>query len=118
MMSRMDCNRASYSLRAPGRDGSGAALRLRGRGAFPGVDDHLVEPEVTRDETVGGRRVIASPAKLTHAPQHFELDSLLRAHVAPGYSGATDLLTRHGEESDFASDACVFREGVDPATGG
>jgi hypothetical protein len=113
----MDDDRA-YSLRAPGRDGSGAALRLPGRGSFPGVDDHLVEPEVTRDEIVGGRRVIASPAKLPHATQHFELDYLLRAHVAPGYGGATDLLTRHGEEADFASDACVFRDGVDPATGG
>jgi hypothetical protein len=37
--------------------------------------------------------------------------------VAPGYLAALDLLTRHGEKSDFASDACVFREGTDPATG-
>ncbi|HEY7215418.1 MAG TPA: hypothetical protein VIC28_12360, partial [Thermoanaerobaculia bacterium] len=30
----------------------------------------------------------------------------------------TDLLTRHDQESDFATDTCVYKEGVDPATGG
>jgi hypothetical protein len=38
--------------------------------------------------------------------------------VAPGFTAATDLLTRHDEESDFATDTCVYKEGVDPATGG
>jgi hypothetical protein len=28
-----------------------------------------------------------------------------------------DLLTRQGEKSDFASDACIFKDGIDPATG-
>jgi hypothetical protein len=82
------------------------------------VDDHLVEPEVTRDEMIGGVRVVASPAQPPHAEQHTELDYVLRAHVAPGYRAATDLLTRHDEESDFASDTCVRKEGTDPDTGG
>ena len=49
--------------------------------------------------------------------KHTDLDYVLRAHVAPGYRAAADLLTRHDEDSDFASDACVLKEGVDPATG-
>ncbi len=36
----------------------------------------------------------------------------------PGYGAATDLLTRHDEESDFATDTCVRKKGVDPETGG
>jgi hypothetical protein len=63
----MDEKRAAYSLGAPGRVASAPALRLPGRGAFPDVDDHLVEPEVTRDEIIGGQRVVASPAKRPHA---------------------------------------------------
>ena len=105
-----------YSLKAPGAPGS--ALHLPGRGSFPGVDDHLVVPEITRDEIIGGRRVVASPAKEPHATQHTQLDYVVRAHVPSGYYVATDLLTRHDEESDFATDTCVFKEGVDPATGG
>ena len=37
--------------------------------------------------------------------------------MAPGYGAAVDLLTRHDEESDFARDTCVYKEGVDPETG-
>jgi hypothetical protein len=85
---------------------------------LPDVDDHLVQPEVTRDEIIGGRRVVLSPAKEPHATQHFQLDYLLGAHLAPGFTAATDLLTRHDVESDFATDTCVYKEGADPATGG
>jgi hypothetical protein len=45
------------------------------------------------------------------------LDYLIEAHVPSGYEAATDLLTRHDEESDFATDTCVYKEGVDPETG-
>src|SRR4030095_6994716 len=86
--------------------------------SVPGLDDHLVEPEVTRDEIIGGRRVVASPAQPPEAIQHTQLNYLIHAYVAPGYRGASDLLTRFDEESDFATDTCVFKEGVDPATGG
>ncbi len=113
----MDENRRAYSLKAPGPGGSGSAMRLPGRGTFPNVDDHLVEPEVTRDEIIGGRRIVASPAEVAHADQHSRLDYVLQAHVASGYRASVDLITRHGEVTDFASDACVRREGTDPATG-
>ncbi len=113
----MDENRRAYSLKAPGPTGSGSAMRLPGRGTFPNVDDHLVEPEVTRDEIIGGRRVVASPAETAHADQHSRLDYVLQAHVASGYRVSVDLITRHGPITDFASDACVRREGLDPATG-
>src|SRR5436309_6022370 len=113
----MDENRRGYSLKAPGPPGSGSSFRLPGRDSFPQVDDHLVEPEVTRDEIVGGHRIVASPAQPPHADQHSELDFILRALVAPGYRASVDLLTRHDQESDFASDACMRKEGVDPSTG-
>ena len=93
-------------------------MRLPGRGSFPEVDDHLVEPEVTRDEIINGRRVVAMPAQPPHADKQVDLDYVLRAHVAPGYRASADLLTRHAVDSDFASDACVYKEGVDPETGG
>lgn len=113
----MDENRPAYRLKAPGPMDTVSPLRLPGRGSFPRVDDHLVEPEVTRDEIIGGQRVVASPAKRPHARQHARLDYLIQAHVPPGYNAATDLLTRHDEESDFASDTCVYKDGVDPETG-
>jgi hypothetical protein len=92
-------------------------MRLPGRGAFPSIEDHLVQAEVTRDEIIGGHPVVALPAHRPHATQQTRLDYVLDAHVAPGYEAATDLLTRHDAESDFASDACVLKDGVDPATG-
>jgi hypothetical protein len=112
----MDENRPPYSLKAPGSPGS--PRHLPGRGSFPDVDDHLVQPEVTRDEIIGGHRVVLSPAHPPHATQQTRLDYVIEAHVAPGYTAATDLLTRHDEESDFATDTCVYKEGVDPTTGG
>jgi putative restriction endonuclease len=111
----MSEDRPGYSLKAPGA--SGRSLHLPGRGPFPPVDEHLVEPEVTRDEIIGGRRIVAFPANPPHARQHTRLDYVLLAHVAPGYTAATDLLTRHDAESDFATDTCVYKDEVDPATG-
>jgi hypothetical protein len=115
-MSAMSEDRTGYSLKAPGSGGAGSPMRLPGRGSFPGVDDHLVVPETTRDEIIGGRRVVASPAQPPHAILHSDLDYVLRAHAAPGFRTAADLLTRHDEESDFATDVCVFKDGIDPAT--
>lgn len=74
-------------------------------------------PELTRDEIIGGRRVVASPANPPHANQHTELAFVLRAHVAPGYRAPADLLTRHDEESDFATDVCIYKDSLDPQTG-
>ncbi len=116
-MPEMDENRRAYSLKAPGSPGSSSPMRLPGRGPFPQVDDHLVEPEVTRDEIIGGFRVVAAPALPPHATQHGVLEYVVQAHALPGYHTAVDLLTRHDQESDFASDVCVLKAGVDPATG-
>jgi len=110
----MDENHPGYSLKAPGS--SGVSRHLPGHG-FPRIDDHLVEPEVTRDEVINGRRVVALPALEPHAIRHSDLDYLVRAHVAPGYLSALDLLTRFGEKSDFATDSSIHREGTDPSTG-
>lgn len=113
----MDEGRPPYSLKAPGSPGTPASVRFPGRSDFPGVDDHLVKPEVTRDEIIGGRRVVAFPAKLPHAFQHGRLDYVIGAQVAPGFGMASDLLTRHDPDSDFASDTCVVKEGIDPESG-
>ena len=92
-------------------------MHLPGRGSFPLVDDHLVEPEATRDEIVNGRRVVAFPAEAPHGDKQVDLDTLLRIHVAPGFIASADLISRFAEKSDFASDTCVRRAGIDPATG-
>jgi len=111
----MDEKRSGMSLKAPAS--SGSSFHLPGRGSFPLVDDHLVEPEVTRDEIINGRRVVAMPAEAPHGDKQVDLDTLLRIYVAPGYVVSADLITRFAEQSDFASDTCVRREGIDSATG-
>lgn len=83
----------------------------------PGVDDHLVVPETTRDELVRGRHVIASPAPPPRADRHCNLNFVIRAHMAKGHVTSSDLLTRVGPDSDFATDTSVRRAGIDPATG-
>jgi hypothetical protein len=65
----------------------------------PRVDDHLVEPEVTRDEVIGGIRVVASPVEVPHATQQSRLNYLVRAHAIPGYRVAMELLTRFDQDS-------------------
>lgn len=114
-MPDMGGSRHPYDLKAPGA--SGQPISLPGRRSFPPLDEHLVEPEATRDEIIGGRRVVAQPAQEPHATRQFTLDYVLAPHIAPGYTGATDLLTRVDWDSDFASDACVYRSGADPQTG-
>jgi hypothetical protein len=96
--------------------GGGAALQLPGRSPFPRIDDHLVRPEITRDEIVRGERMIAQPALEPHGDAHFGLDYVLRGHVSKGFVGSTDLITRAAHESDFATDTCIRRVGKDPET--
>lgn len=112
----MDEDRPAYSLKAPGASGHSLHLPGRGGSSFPPVDEHLVEAEVTRDEIIGGRRVVALPAHPPHATRQHKLDYVLEPHIAPGYIGAADLLTRVDFESDFASDACVYKDEIDPQT--
>ncbi len=113
----MDEKRAGYSLKAPGRSGYSSPMHLPGRGPLPRVDEHLVEAEITRDEVIGGRTMVVSPAHPGHATKQTDLDFVLRAHVAPGYHAAADLLTRHDQSSDFATDVCIYKDGIDPETG-
>ncbi|WP_437811586.1 DUF4351 domain-containing protein [Sorangium sp. So ce1078] len=87
------------------------------RAQFPAVDEHLVAPEVTRDELIRGRKVVAAPALEPHAEQQVRLDFLIAPHLQPGYIGAADLITRVAEGSDFATDLSIRRAGTDPATG-
>jgi hypothetical protein len=116
-MSDMDENRPSYELKAPPEGSSVSSMRLPPATDFPEVDDHLDPPEITRLERIGGRVMEALPAEAPHAIRHGELDYLLRGTVADGYLSASDLKTRFDEESDFASDGAVLRDGVDPKTG-
>lgn len=81
----------------------------------PRLDEHLVEGE-TREEMLRGERIYAAPAREPHAERHFELDYVIRAHVKDGYIGASDLLTRAGPGSEFATDTAVRKRGIDPDT--
>jgi hypothetical protein len=85
-------------------------------GPFPGVDDHIVRPE-TREEMVRGELILAQPADPPHADCHTRLDAVVDAHVASGYIASTELLTRFGPKSNFATDVCVRKEGIDPVSG-
>lgn len=82
----------------------------------PRVDERLVPPE-GRQEIVRGRVVHALPANAPHGDRHHALDYVVRGSLAAGYVGSTDLLTRLTPGSDFATDACIRKEGIDPATG-
>jgi len=112
----MDPKQTPRLFLAPSASGS-AAMRLPGRETFPLPDEHLVTPELTRDEVIRGRHVVAMPALPPHADRQIDLGFVVRAHVKPGFIGSTELLTRVTEGSDFATDVCVRKEGDDPATG-
>ncbi|MEM9454633.1 MAG: hypothetical protein AAGF11_10675 [Myxococcota bacterium] len=102
---------------APPVAGSIPAMRLPS--AFeppPYVDERLVRPE-TREQMVRGHFIHAAPAKPEHADQHTRLDYVIRGNLTPGYTASTDLLTRAGPHSDFATDTCIRRSGIDPRSG-
>jgi len=82
----------------------------------PYVDERLVAPE-TREEIVRGRRTHAPGASPAHGDRHNQLNRVIGTCVARGYTVSTRLLTRAGPRSDFATDTCVRRSGVDPRTG-
>lgn len=112
----MDPKPPTRMLLAP--SGSGTAVaRLPSREAFPSVEEHLVTPELTRDERIRGRRVVAMPALPPHADRQIDLGFVIRAHVKPGFIGSTELLTRVNQGSDFATDVSVRKAGDDPKTG-
>lgn len=88
----------------------------RSPAALPRIDERLVTPE-SREELLRGRIIIAAPANPPHAECQADVVSLARRANAQGFVGATELLTCTGPSSDFATDACLRREGIDPATG-
>lgn len=104
-------SRVAERVSFPGGEWPGAGAAPR-----PAVDEHLVEPE-TRAEVIQGARVHASPARSPHADRHFTIDYVLGAHLARGYVGATDLLTRWSPDDDYATDTSVRRAGIDATTG-
>src|SRR5205085_586127 len=70
------------------------------------------------DEMIRGRLVQALPCLEPHGDTQWMLPAVLEFHLEPGYVGSTELLTRVAPKSDFATDACIRREGADPDTGG
>jgi hypothetical protein len=88
---------------------------MRDHEAMPRLDEHLV-PEGTREEVLRGQRMYAAPARAPHADPHCRLDYLISAAAASGYVTSSDLLTRAGPGSEFATDTSVRREGIDPTT--
>jgi hypothetical protein len=108
-------SRVAERMYCPGSE-HGAGETGSERGVRPSLDEHLVEPE-TRWEVHQGSRVQASPARSPHADRHFTIDYVLGAHLAPGYVGATDLLTRWSSDDDYATDTSVRRAGIDVTTG-
>jgi hypothetical protein len=84
---------------------------------LPEVDERLVAPE-TRYEIEDGEEMYAAPADEPHAESHASLGALLKAHRAPGYSVAVDMLTRTSRIDDIAPDASVYPTARHPRTGG
>ncbi len=106
----------SSSTQASARAAGKNSRKSRAKKAFPPVDTHLVVPEVTRDEMIRGRKVVAMAALPEHADAQTGLNFLLAAHAARGYIVSTELLTRVSEGSDFATDVCIRKEGIEPET--
>ncbi|HEX9669821.1 MAG TPA: Uma2 family endonuclease [Thermoanaerobaculia bacterium] len=99
---------ASSSSRSPATGRSSDDL--------PPIWEHLARPE-TQEEYFDGELRLKMPAKPPHARQHFQLARVLAAHVAEGYLGAVEMLTRTSRGSDFAPDASVYPAAPDPVSG-
>ncbi len=102
---------------APGALGQTPALRCPPDNPWPRVDDHLVEPETSRDEVLYGQRMQVMGALAPHADRQAELIYVLRAHVHPDFIVSTELQTRSAFDSDFATDACIRKKGNGPRIG-
>ncbi|WP_428268199.1 hypothetical protein [Haliangium sp.] len=79
------------------------------------MSDTVVEPE-TNQEYFRGEVRECLPAKATHSMQHSNVVGVLWAYAKPEYTVDIDLLTRLDEDNNFASDACLRRRDIDPAT--
>ncbi len=85
--------------------------------AHPRVDDHLVPPEVSREEIVRGRKIVTMGANPEHADVHSRVDFVIAPHVVDDCATGSDLLTRVNQGSNFATDVSVRKKGIDPQTG-
>ncbi len=104
------------SIVAPSTAGATAARFPAAQLPPPYLDERLVTPE-TREERVRGRRLYVLPANPEHGDRHTELDRVIGNYTPEDYIASTDLLTRAGPGSDFATDTCIRRAGIDPRTG-
>ena len=98
---------------APGASGADR-VQLPGasQSEFPPVDERLVEPETDR-EMIGGQVVKVAPSEPPHADRQVDIGYVLRANAAPDYVVSAELLTRVSGDSDFATDVCIRKKGVD-----
>lgn len=90
----------------------------QGDGGRPGLDEHIAPVEDERRiEIIEGKEYSTmSGGGPGHSRPQARLAAVLVAVAAEGYTAHTELLTRHDVQSDFATDACLLREGTDPAT--
>ena len=109
--------RAARSLPLPKPSDSRGRRRSPPPLPAPAVDERLVMPE-TRFEIIDGEVVYVPPSDESHGTLHASLSAILKAHAAPAYSTAVDMLTRTSVKGDMAPDASVFPAERDPATGG
>jgi DNA-binding transcriptional ArsR family regulator len=84
---------------------------------LPDIDDRLAPPE-TRIEVLDGKKIVTMPADPKLATKHGDTTAVFRAHVAPGYTLAVDMLTRTSKTNDFAPDVSIFPSAPDPKTKG
>lgn len=111
---------ASFAAKTPGAVGTKTPAngKKSTKKNWPPVDAHLLsaaEVEENRVQIIKGRRVIKM-SDPPHGEAQSGLSFLLHAHVKRGYVVASELTTRFSEGSDFASDVCVRKEGIDPET--
>jgi hypothetical protein len=106
-----------YRLEAPGAETSNISYRLPGRDDPLHVDDYMTDIDFRGEEKIGGEVFQTMGSELPHAAQNGEIDYVLRGLLSKDYCVASDLKTRFGEESDFASDSAAVHRGTDPKTG-
>lgn len=113
----MEPTRPGSTVRAPSADGPDVMRFPSAIEPLPPVDERIVQPD-SRAEIIEGKLHLCPPADEPHGSAHLDLAYVLRAHVASGYLGAVDMLTRTSKTSDFAPDASVYPSERDPVTGG
>jgi hypothetical protein len=65
---------------------------------------------------VRGRRILQAGANPPHADTQAGIAAIITGHMRQQYALSTELLTRFTEDSNFATDVCVRKDGTDPCT--